>query len=108
MGPKRGLDTHWKEAGTPYLLEGGAEAVQCLFVVTGSPALEADHALVAEVTQRRGDGRVVDLARSRLAPPGNVGDLDLPEVGQGALDQPDEVPLADLGVIQVQVHPDVR
>ena len=46
----------------------------------------------------------MDLAGSRLAAPGYVGDLDLADRVAAAADQLDEVPLADLGVVEVEHH----
>src|SRR4029077_12085332 len=54
------------------------------------------------------DCRVVDLAGSRLAATRYVGDLDLPHPGKGSLDQLDQVPLADRGVVEVEVYAEVR
>jgi hypothetical protein len=55
-----------------------------------------------------GDGRVVDLAGARLLSAGHVGDLNLADERHGALDELNEITLADLRVIEVQVHPQVR
>src|SRR5689334_19518730 len=85
--------------------EGGAEAGQRLVGRAGGPALEGDHAVVAEAAEGGRHRGVVDLAGAGLLPAGDIGDLDLAEVGEGPLDQ---VPLADLGVVEVEVHPQMR
>src|SRR5689334_10719028 len=85
--------------------ERTAEAVQCLFRFAGGPAFEAYHALVAESAKGRGDGGIVDLAGAGFVPAWHVGDLNLPDEWQGAFDELDEVTLADLGVVEVEVHP---
>ena len=54
-----------------------------------------------------GDGGVVDLDGARFASAGHVGDLDLPDPVDAVADEPDEVSLADLGVVWVEVHPQV-
>src|SRR3954452_23840012 len=71
--------------------ECAAEAVERRSRITGRPALEPDDAVVAEAVQRRRDRRIVDLAGARLAAPGDVGDLDLADRRQRALDQRHEI-----------------
>ena len=58
--------------------------------------------------KRLRDRGVVDLAGARLAAAGHVGDLDLADGVPAAPDQLDEVPLADLRVVQVEHHLHVR
>ena len=64
--------------------------------------------VIADVAQRLRDRGVVDLAGTRLAAARHVGDLDLADGVAAAPDQLDEVPLADLRVVQVEHHLDVR
>jgi hypothetical protein len=64
--------------------------------------------LVTEPAQSGGDGGVADFAGAGFVPARHVGDLDLPAEWQGALDKLDEVTLADLGVVEVQVYAQVR
>jgi hypothetical protein len=64
--------------------------------------------VVAELVEGPGDGRVVDLAGAGLAAAGDVGDLDLADDRPGPAEQLDQVPLADLGVVQVEHHPQPR
>jgi hypothetical protein len=71
-------------------------------------AFEADDAGVLEFAECGGDGRVVDLAGSGFAASWDVGDLDFAYVRQCLSDQIDEVSLADLSVIQVEIHAQVR
>src|SRR5215207_3000267 len=94
--------------GEPGPGEGGAEPGQGLLAVPRRPRLEADGAAVAQLLQRGGDGRVVDLPGPGLTAPGNVGHLDLADQGTGPAQQLDQVPLPDLGVVQVQHHPQAR
>src|SRR3954468_18432587 len=88
--------------------EGRTEPLERLLRVPGGPALQGHDAAVAEAVQCGGDGRVVDLATPGLATAGYVGDLDLADQRQRPLDQGNQVPLADLGVVEVQVEPQVR
>src|SRR3954447_24531715 len=89
----------------PSDVEGRAEPLERLLRVPGGPALQGHDAAVAEAVQCGGDGRVVDLAAPGLATAGYVGDLDLADQRQRPLDQGNQVPLADLGVVEVQVEP---
>jgi hypothetical protein len=61
--------------------------------VAAGPGLQADDAGVADIGQRGGDGGVVDLAGPRLAPTGDVRDLDLPDPVDAVAEELDEVPL---------------
>src|SRR5690242_5545308 len=87
--------------------EGSAEAAEGLDGVARGPGFESDDAGVAEPVQGGGDGRVVDLAGAGLAAAGDVGDLDLADEREGALDELEEVSLADLRVVEVQVEAQV-
>jgi hypothetical protein len=59
------------------LCEGSQEAFKREFTVARSPSFQSDRALVANGAQRLGNAGIVDLPRSGLAPPWNVGDLGL-------------------------------
>src|SRR4029453_17137984 len=61
----------------------------------------------AEPVEAGGDGRVVNLAGSWFAAARDIGHFDLPDPGQRAFPELDEVSFADLGVVEVQVHPQV-
>src|SRR5436190_20120694 len=84
--------------------EGGAEPFEGLDRIAGGPGLEADDAGVAEPVEGGRDRGIVDLPGSRLAAAGNVGDLDLADQRQRALHELDQVPLADPGVVEVEVQ----
>jgi hypothetical protein len=84
--------------------EGGAEPLEGLDRVAGGPGLQADDAGVAEPVEGGRDRGVVDLTGSRLAAAGDVGDLDLADQRQRALHELDQVSLADLGVVEVEVQ----
>ena len=88
--------------------EGVTETAQRQFVVARGPGLESDRAAVAESGERVRDGRVVDLARAGFAAARHVGDLDLADPGCRATHQLDQVPLADLRVIEVEIQPQRR
>ena len=75
--------------------------------VTAGERLETDDARVPGIRERRRDAGVADLAGPRLAAAGDVGHLDLADPGQGLAAQLHEVPLADLGVVEVEVEPQV-
>src|SRR5438067_3170355 len=82
--------------------EGCTEAFQGELVVARGPGFQANRALVAHVLDRACNGGVVDLAGTGLAPPRHVGDLDLADERTRAAHELDQVPFADLGVIQVE------
>src|SRR5689334_2301817 len=88
--------------------EGVAEPLERELRVAGRPGLEPDGAAVAHVGQGAGDRRVRDLAGAGLAAPWHVRDLDLADPRQGPAAQLDEVPLADLCVVEVEHHAKVR
>src|SRR5262245_31658927 len=88
--------------------ECGAEPVQCDEWVAGRPGLGSARAGVADPVQRGGHGRIVDLAGARLAPAWYVRHLHLADRRAGQLDERDEVPLADLRVVEVEHRPHVR
>src|SRR3954447_4741958 len=76
--------------------------------VFGGPGFEADDAGVAGLVQAAGDSGVVDLAGARFAAARYVGDLNLADVLDAVADQLDQVSLADLRVVEVEVHSQVR
>ena len=74
---------------------------------TSSPEAQPSNRPVPMSSARLRDGGVVDLAGARLASARHVGDLNLADGIAAATDQLDQVPLADLGVVQVEHHLDV-
>src|SRR6185312_10364900 len=76
--------------------------------VRSRPRLEANRARIADVAQSLCNSRVVDLPGPRFAAPRYVGNLNLPDGVATAADQFDEVSLADLRVIEIEHHLDVR
>ena len=73
--------------------------------VAAGPRLETHNSLIALPGEHLGDRRVVDLPGAGLAPAGYVGHLDLTYPGQRLAHQLDQVPLTDLGVVEVEIHP---
>ena len=102
----RGLCVCSRGKGTS--AEGRAKRLERGVAVTRRPALQPDGAAEPDVAQRLRDGGVVDLAGARFAAPGYVRHLNLTDRVTAATDQFDEIPLADLRVIQVEHHLDVR
>ena len=89
-------------------VERASERLQCRDTVAGGPRFHADRSGEPDVAQRLCDGGIVDLAGSRLASSGYVGHLDLADGVAAAADQLDEVSFADLSVVDVEHHLDVR
>src|SRR3954464_6246842 len=88
--------------------EGVPEAADGLLRLAAGEPLESDGAGVAHVMQGCCDRAVGDLAGARFAAAGHVGDLYLADPRQRAPAQLDQVPLPDLGVVEVEHETKVR
>src|SRR4051812_6865018 len=85
----------------------GAEPLERSQRIAGRKGFEPHDAVIAEPVECGCDSGVVDLTGARFAPAGDVRDLDLADEWQRPLDQFDQVPFADLRVVEVQIHSQV-
>ena len=95
---------HPAGVGGEGLAEGGERGIR----VGARERLETDHTGEPGIAKCLGHARVADLPGARLAPARDVGHLHLGDPGQGCAAELDEVPLADLRVVEVEVEPQVR
>src|SRR6185436_2679841 len=85
--------------------EHSREPLKSDFVLAGSVCLQSDRAAVAHCLERHRDRGVVDLARAWFTTAGHIGDLHLADQRVSASQQLDQVPFTDLGVVEVEHHP---
>src|SRR5438445_11384921 len=84
--------------------ERRAEALEGELVVLRRICLQPHCSAVTDLLEHTGDSWVIDLARARLAPAGDVGNLNLANEWARAPNKLDEVPFTDLGVVEVEHH----
>ena len=81
-----------------------AEAIERQLVVSGGPGFQTDGAAIAHLLQGPRDGRIVDLAGSRFLAARHIGHLDLADMRQRLPAQRDQVPFADLPMMEVEIE----
>ena len=88
--------------------EGGAEGFDSFVRIARGKCLQAHRTPVAHVLQGPGDACIVYLSRARLLAARHISDLDFADPRLTGTAQFDQIPLADLRMVEIEVELQAR